>query len=144
MIGVYEWVWQFSRLFMARTSYISLRWSWCPIYTRKLWLSLIFIKPAQWNNSPHVDMSPHFAWPELRPTIYLNRGKHATYYRAVANWLIWFDFWYLTSLSNISAISRRPDFSGGRSRSTRREPLIMGKQLVNFITCSCESSAPFL
>ena len=35
-------------------------------------------------------------------------------------------------------------FSGGRSRSTRREPPIMDKQLVNFITCGCESRAPFL
>ena len=35
-------------------------------------------------------------------------------------------------------------FSGGRSRSTRREPPTMGKQLVNFITCGCDSSAPFL
>ena len=35
-------------------------------------------------------------------------------------------------------------FSGGRSRSTRREPPTMGKQLVNFITWGCESSAPFL
>jgi hypothetical protein len=34
-------------------------------------------------------------------------------------------------------------FSGGRSRSTRREPPTMGKQLVNFITCGCKSSAPF-
>jgi hypothetical protein len=34
-------------------------------------------------------------------------------------------------------------FSGGGSRSTLREPLTMGKQLVNFITCGCESSAPF-
>ena len=33
-------------------------------------------------------------------------------------------------------------FSGGGSRSTRREPPTMGKQLVNFITC--ESSGPFL
>jgi hypothetical protein len=33
-------------------------------------------------------------------------------------------------------------FSRGRSRSTRRDPPTMGKQLVNFITCSCESSAP--
>jgi len=33
-------------------------------------------------------------------------------------------------------------FSGGRSRSTRREPPTMGKELVNFITCGCESSAP--
>jgi hypothetical protein len=35
-------------------------------------------------------------------------------------------------------------FSGGRSRRTRREPLTMGKQLVNFITGGSESSAPFL
>jgi hypothetical protein len=34
-------------------------------------------------------------------------------------------------------------FSGGGSRSTRGEPPTMGKQLVNFITCGCESSAPF-
>ena len=31
-------------------------------------------------------------------------------------------------------------FSGGGSRS---EPPTMDKQLVNFITCGCESSAPF-
>jgi hypothetical protein len=31
-------------------------------------------------------------------------------------------------------------FSGGRGWSTRREPQTMGKQLVNFITCGCESS----
>jgi hypothetical protein len=34
-------------------------------------------------------------------------------------------------------------FSGGRSRSTWREPPTMSKQLVNFITCGCESSASF-
>jgi hypothetical protein len=34
-------------------------------------------------------------------------------------------------------------FSGGRSRSIRREPPTMGKQLVSFTTCGCESSAPF-
>ena len=34
-------------------------------------------------------------------------------------------------------------FSGGRSRSTRREPPTMDTQLVNFITCDCESSEPF-
>ena len=34
-------------------------------------------------------------------------------------------------------------FSGWRSRSTRRESPTMGKELVNFITCGCESSAPF-
>jgi hypothetical protein len=32
-------------------------------------------------------------------------------------------------------------FSGGRSW---REPPTMGKQLVNFITCDCQSNAPFL
>ena len=41
--------------------------------------------------------------------------------------------------SYIMAIS----FSDGRSRSTWREPPTMGMQLVNFITCGCESSAPF-
>jgi hypothetical protein len=34
-------------------------------------------------------------------------------------------------------------FSGGRRRSTRREPPTMGKQLVSFIICGCELSAPF-
>jgi hypothetical protein len=34
-------------------------------------------------------------------------------------------------------------FSGGGSRSSRREPPTMGKQLVNFITCGCKSSASF-
>jgi len=43
------------------------------------------------------------------------------------------------TFSNIMATS----FSGGGSRNTRREPPTMDKQLVNFITCGCESSAPF-
>jgi hypothetical protein len=34
-------------------------------------------------------------------------------------------------------------FSGGRNRSIQREPPTMGKQLVNFIACGCESSAPY-
>jgi hypothetical protein len=57
--------------------------------------------------------------------------------------LIWFDFWcFNATLNNISAIST--SFSGGGSGNTRREPPIMGKQLVNFITCDCELSAPFV
>jgi hypothetical protein len=32
-------------------------------------------------------------------------------------------------------------FSGGGSQ---KEPQTMGKQLVSFITCGCESSAPLL
>ena len=34
-------------------------------------------------------------------------------------------------------------FSAGGSRSTRIEPPTLDKQLVNFITCGCESSEPF-
>ena len=34
--------------------------------------------------------------------------------------------------------------SGGGSRNTRKEPPTLGKQLANFITRGCESSAPFL
>ena len=49
--------------------------------------------------------------------------------------LIWFIVFNAT-FSYIMATS----FSGGRSRCTRREPPTMGKQLVNFITCGCESS----
>jgi hypothetical protein len=45
--------------------------------------------------------------------------------------------------SNISTISWRPVFNGGRSRSIRREPPTMRKQLVIFITCGCESSSSF-
>jgi len=52
--------------------------------------------------------------------------------------LIWFSVFSAT-FSNIMATS----FSGERCQSTRREPPTMGKQLVNFITCGCESSAPF-
>ena len=54
------------------------------------------------------------------------------------------DLLCLTPLSAIFSYIMATSFSGGRIRSTRREPPTMGKQLVNFITCSCESSAPFL
>jgi hypothetical protein len=53
--------------------------------------------------------------------------------RIFQTWTILFNF------SNIMATS----FSGGRSRSTWREPPTMGKQLVNFITFGCESSTLF-
>jgi hypothetical protein len=45
--------------------------------------------------------------------------------------------------SNISAISWRPVLVVEEAGSTQREPSTMGKQLVNFITYDCESSAPF-
>jgi hypothetical protein len=50
--------------------------------------------------------------------------------------------WFLVLNATFSYIMAT-SFSGGRSLSTRREPPTMGKQLVNFITCGCESSAPF-
>jgi hypothetical protein len=57
--------------------------------------------------------------------------------------LIWFIVLNAT-FSNISAIlCMATSFSVGGSRSTRREPPTRGKQLVNFIICGCESSAPF-
>jgi hypothetical protein len=63
-----------------------------------------------------------------------NRGVNS----CVPKGLIDFDFWCLNAnFSYIMATS----FSGVRSRSARREPPTMGKQLVSFITC--ESSAPF-
>jgi len=44
-----------------------------------------------------------------------------------------------TTFSYIMATS----FSGGGSQNTLREPPTTGKQLLNCITCGCESSAPF-
>ena len=56
--------------------------------------------------------------------------------------LDWFDFCFFLSNATFSYIMAT-SFSGGGSQSTRREPPTMGNQLVNFITCGCESSAPF-
>ena len=58
----------------------------------------------------------------------------------------WFCGWFFVSERHFQQYFNyimATSFSGGRSRRTRREPLTMGKQLVNFITCSCESSVPF-
>jgi len=57
-------------------------------------------------------------------------------------WYWWnlFDFdWFFVFLRHFQqyfSYIMATSFSGGRSRR-------MGKQLVNFITCGCESSAPF-
>ena len=58
-----------------------------------------------------------------------------TYFSFQINFLI-FDFWCLTPLS---AISWRPVLVVEEAGVLQS----MGKQLVNFITCGCESSAPF-
>ena len=54
---------------------------------------------------------------------------------------IWLDFWCFQQYASYIMVT---SFSGGGSRSTRREPPTLCKQLVNFITCGCESNAPFL
>ena len=46
------------------------------------------------------------------------------------------------TFSNISVISRRPVLVVEEAGVHKKEPLTMGKQLLNFITCGCESSAP--
>ena len=82
---------------------------------------------------------------------YLQRMHHqmnsdlSTYVKDIWNWIFEFLVFNAT-FSNISATGyiMATSFSGGGSRSTRREPPTLGKQLVNFITCGCESSAPFL
>jgi hypothetical protein len=51
-----------------------------------------------------------------------------------------FIFGALTHFQQYFSYIMATSFSGRRSR---REPLTMGKQLVNFITYGCESSAPF-
>ena len=57
---------------------------------------------------------------------------------------IFFYFWcFSATFYNIFSYIMTTSFSGGGSRSTQREPPTMGKQLVNFITCGFESSAPF-
>jgi len=56
--------------------------------------------------------------------------------------MVWLIDWFLVrnaTFSNISAISWRPILVVEEAG----EPPTMGKQLVNFITCGCESSAPF-
>ena len=53
------------------------------------------------------------------------------------------DLLRLTPLPAIYQLYHDDSFRGGRSRSTRREPPTMGKQLVNFIICGCDSVHPF-
>ena len=77
----------------------------------------------------------------------VTRPEHHMCYLHFYIFLFYDDFiWFIVfnaTFSNISTTSWRPVFSGGRSRSTLREPPTMGKQLANFINCGCESSASF-
>jgi hypothetical protein len=47
------------------------------------------------------------------------------------------------TFSNISAISWRPVLVVEEAGVPGKKSPTMGKQLVNIITCGCESSAPF-
>jgi hypothetical protein len=49
----------------------------------------------------------------------------------------------LLTFSYISAISWQPALVVEEAGVPEREPPTMGKQLVKFITCGCETSAPF-
>ena len=60
-----------------------------------------------------------------------------------ANIRNWFDLLCLKPLSAIFQLNHGYQLYGGRSKSTQREPPTMSKELVNFITCGCESNAPF-
>jgi hypothetical protein len=58
-------------------------------------------------------------------------------------YMIWFWFLVFLVFQQYFDYIMATSFSCGGSWSTRREPPTMGKQLANFITCGCESSAPF-
>ena len=69
-----------------------------------------------------------------------------TPYRMLLNFSVWqkkkkVDLIWLIVVKAIFSNIMATSFSSGTSRSSRREPPTIGKQLVNFITC--ESSAPF-
>ena len=59
-------------------------------------------------------------------------------------YLFYFIYCVLRHFQQYFSYIMATSFSGGRSRSTRREPPTRGNQLVNFITCGYESSAPIL
>ena len=69
--------------------------------------------------------------------------KYPSYYSLVLR--IWFDLLCLTPISAIFlAISWRPALVVEEAGIPRRELPTMNKQLISFITCGSESSAPFL
>ena len=99
-----------------------------PLNYCKVQLSTNYLKR---NDTKNIFLSIGLAW----------RGYHFTYHTEFE-----FEIWCLTPLSAIFQLHLYimvTSFSGGGSRSIQREPVTLCKQLVNFITCGCESSAPF-
>ena len=110
-----------------------------------------------------ADLCVEILWIWKKKWIFIFRVKYKNIYRAYYTLIFFFRIMYCfikefkrnqkidwffwchgnATFSNISArfYIMATSFSGGRSRSTRREPSTMIKQLVNFITSGCESSA---
>ena len=69
------------------------------------------------------------------------------YFRVFASiilqWLIYLIFGVLMPLSAIFQLSWQSVLVVEEAGVPAEKPPTMGKQLVNFITCGCESSAPF-
>ena len=85
---------------------------------------------------------------QLIPLIYeivtgFNQVLPMSWYCTYIDFDLNLNFDVLTPLSAIFQLYHGTSFSGGRSRSTRREPPTMGKQLVNIIICDCKLIAPF-
>jgi hypothetical protein len=88
-------------------------------------------------------MNPYYYYGSnrmIRPFLLIDKQK-----RKLSIHELVVDFWLanVTKLDDQNRFIVATSFSGGESRSTRREPPNMGKQLVNFITCGCKSSAAF-
>ena len=94
-------------------------------------LSLFKKVIKEWNESEDFSLSNLF----YLAVIY-SRLLHGTIFK-----IKWFDLIYSVQ-RHLQQYFSYTSFSGGRSLSTRREPPTMDKQLVNFIICGCESSAP--
>jgi hypothetical protein len=104
-----------------------------------LWLPELILEESL-DNCSTILWLPELILEESLDIIYNLLMKHLT---------IWLIDWFIHSVERhiqqcfIYLYIMATSFSGGRSRSIRREPSTMGKQLVNFITCGCESNAPF-
>ena len=97
------------------------------------WLSFLLWEETEVSAQNHWPVAIHWK------TLSYNAPSHTPRHDLIDGFLV-----FNATFSNISAIEcMATSFSDGRSRSTRREPPTMSKQLVSFTTCGCESSASF-